>query len=69
MCSLLPWYTEFPVYFINFDCWPAKKSGNWRKFHVSANKIPEPAENFIFSREIPALRALSPPETCLELIF
>jgi hypothetical protein len=46
-----------------------KKSGNWRKVHASANQIPESAEIFIFSKKIPALRARSPRETCLELNF
>jgi hypothetical protein len=46
-----------------------KKSGNWRKFHASANQIPESAEILMFSKKIPALRARSPPETCLELSF
>jgi hypothetical protein len=45
------------------------KTRNWRKFHASANQIPESAEILIFSRKILALRARSPPETCLELSF
>jgi hypothetical protein len=46
-----------------------KKSGNWRKFHASANQIPESDEILIFSKKIPALRARSPPKTWLELSF
>jgi hypothetical protein len=42
---------------------------NWRKFHASANQIPESTEIMIFSRKIPAPRARSPPETCLKLSF
>jgi hypothetical protein len=47
----------------------AKKSGNWGKFHASANQIPESAETLMFTKKIPALRDRSPPETCLELSF
>jgi hypothetical protein len=46
-----------------------KKSGNRRKFHASANQIPESDEIMIFSKKISALRARSPPETWLELSF
>jgi hypothetical protein len=60
---------EFLSFSVSFDCWPVKKSGNWRKFHASANQIPESAEILIFSRKISALQARSPPETCLELSF
>jgi hypothetical protein len=61
--------TEFSSFSVSFDCSPAKKSRNWRKFHASANQIPESAEISIFSRKIPTLRVHSPPETCLELSF
>jgi hypothetical protein len=45
MCTLFPWYTEFPVYFVSPDCQPEfpvyfvspdcqpKKIGNWRKLN------------------------------------
>jgi hypothetical protein len=59
-------FSSFPLVLIIGQ---SKKSGNWRKFHTSANQIPESAETLIFSREIPALRARSPPETCLALSF
>jgi hypothetical protein len=60
---------EFSSFSVSSDCWPDKKTGNWRKLDASANQIPESAEVLIFAWKIPALRARSPPETCLELCF
>jgi hypothetical protein len=43
---------KFSSFFIWFDCFPRpKNSGNWRKFYVSTNQIPESAEILIFFKE------------------
>jgi hypothetical protein len=61
---------EFLCFSISFEFWPAKKSESFRKLYASANQIPsESAEILIFAKKIPALRARSPPETCVELSF
>jgi hypothetical protein len=46
-----------------------KKSGNWKKFMQAPTRSQNLLNFGFFSRKIPALRARSPPETCLELSF
>jgi hypothetical protein len=46
-----------------------KKTGNWKKFHASANQTTESAEILIFSKKNPAFRACSPSKIYLEQNF